>query len=43
MKGVLAKIVKLGMLFDPTICVIGEGTKDTDMMTAADVSIELVS
>lgn len=31
------------MLFDPTICAIGEGTKDTEMMVAADVSIEIVS
>lgn len=37
------KIVKSGMLFEPTICAIGEGSKDSEMMAEADVSIELVS
>jgi magnesium-transporting ATPase (P-type) len=43
LKGSLVKIVKNAMLFDPTICAIGEGTKDSEMMSAADISIELVS
>ena len=32
LKGEMIKIVKKGMLFDPTICAIGDGSKDTEMM-----------
>lgn len=42
LKGSLVRLVKKGMLFNPTICAIGDGTKDTDMMNEADVSIEIV-
>ena len=31
------------MLNDPIVCAIGEGNKDSQMMMAADVSIEIVS
>jgi len=42
LKGEMIKIVKKGMLFDPTICAIGDGSKDTEMMKLSDISIELV-
>jgi len=32
LKGEMVKIVKKGMLFDPIICAIGDGSKDTEMM-----------
>ncbi|EGR32967.1 hypothetical protein IMG5_065350 [Ichthyophthirius multifiliis] len=41
-KGQLVKIIKRGMLFNPTVCSIGQGYKDTEMMKMADISIELI-
>ncbi|EGR27982.1 hypothetical protein IMG5_185650 [Ichthyophthirius multifiliis] len=41
-KGKLVNIIKKGMLFNPTVCAIGDGYKDTQMMKNADISIEIV-
>ncbi|EAS02708.2 adenylate/guanylate cyclase domain protein (macronuclear) [Tetrahymena thermophila SB210] len=42
LKGELVKVVQNYMQFNPTVCAIGDGYKDTDMMRQADISIELV-
>ena len=38
----IVNIIKKGLLFNPTVCAIGDGYKDTEMMKNADISIELV-
>ncbi|KAL4448656.1 hypothetical protein ABPG74_012745 [Tetrahymena malaccensis] len=42
LKGELLRVVQNYMQFNPTVCAIGDGYKDTDMMRQADISIELV-